>query len=39
VTKGRLERMMRTYVRNVFEFHRQKIYDVLTYDYTDWTLT
>jgi len=28
--------MMRTYVRNVFEFHRQKIYDVATYDYTDW---
>ena len=27
---------MRTYVRNVFEFHRQKIYDVMTYDYTDW---
>jgi len=27
---------MRTYVRNVFEFHRQKIYDVVTYDYTDW---
>ena len=27
---------MRTYVRNVFDFHRQKIYDVATYDYTDW---
>lgn len=27
---------MRTYVRNVFEFHRQKLYDVMTYDYTDW---
>ena len=36
LNKERLERIMRTYVRNVFEFHRQKIYDVLTYDYTDW---
>jgi len=36
VSKERLARIMRTYVRNVFEFHRQKIYDVMAYDYTDW---
>lgn len=36
VNEERLQRIMRTYVRNVFEFHRQKIYDVMTYDYADW---
>jgi len=29
-------RFLRTYVQNVFEFHRQKIYDILSYQYTDW---
>jgi len=37
VSKERLGRILRTYVRNVFDYHRQKIYDVLTYDYTDWS--
>ena len=36
MSKDRLGRIVRTYVRNVFEFHRQKILDVVTYDYTDW---
>ena len=36
MSKERLGRIVRTYVRNVFEFHRQKIYDVMRYDYTDW---
>jgi len=29
-------RLLRTYVQNVYTFHRQKIYDVLAYHYTDW---
>jgi len=29
-------RLLRTYVQNVYRFHRQKIYDVLAYHYTDW---
>jgi len=29
-------RLLRTYVQNVYMFHRQKIYDVLAYHYTDW---
>jgi len=29
-------RLLRTYVQNVYKYHRQKIYDVLAYHYTDW---
>ena len=29
-------RLLRTYVQNVYMYHRQKIYDVLAYHYTDW---
>ena len=29
-------RLLRTYVQNVYRYHRQKIYDVLAYHYTDW---
>ena len=29
-------RLLRTYVQNVYSYHRQKIYDVLAYHYTDW---
>jgi len=37
MSRERLERIVRTYVRNAFRFHRQKLYDVVTYDYTDWS--
>ena len=30
------QRFLRTYVQNVFRFHRQKIYDILAYHYRDW---
>jgi len=29
-------RILRTYVQNSYEFHRQKIYDVVSYHYNDW---
>jgi len=32
----RLRRVVRTYVQNVFSYHRQYIYNVLTHQYTDW---
>lgn len=32
----RTTRMVRTFVQNVFTYHRQNILDVLTHQYTDW---
>ncbi|XP_050389898.1 neuroligin-4, X-linked isoform X2 [Patella vulgata] len=40
ITKGisefRKSQMIRTYVQNVFKYHRQKIYEILDHHYTDW---
>jgi len=36
LTEDRFRRILRTYIRNVFDYHRQKLYDVFAYDYTDW---
>ena len=30
------EKMIRTLVRNVYQYHRQKIYEVLMHHYSDW---
>lgn len=36
LTEAQMRRMLRTFVRNVFNFHRQKIYDIIAYHYSDW---
>ena len=36
LTADRMHRMLRTYVQNVYYYHRQYIYDVLCHQYTDW---
>jgi len=33
---SRSSNVLRTYVHNVFRFHRQKIYDILAHNYHDW---
>lgn len=33
----RKTQIIRTYVQNVFRYHRQKIYEILDHQYTDWT--
>ena len=29
-------RMLRTYVRNMYQYHRQKIYEIIMHHYSDW---
>ncbi len=36
VTEHARERRLRTFVRNVYQYHRQKIYEVLMHHYSDW---
>ena len=36
VSHEQVERVIRTYVRNVYQFHRQKIYEILLHQYSDW---
>jgi neuroligin len=36
INDDRFRRVLRTYIRNVYDYHRQKLYDVFAYDYTDW---
>lgn len=36
LTADRMRQILRTYVQNVFHYHRQYIYDVLVHQYTDW---
>lgn len=36
VSSHKRDRMIRTYVRNVYQYHRQKIYEILLHHYTDW---
>nr|KAG5686521.1 hypothetical protein BaRGS_003431 [Batillaria attramentaria] len=37
VSDFRKTQIIRTYVQNVFRYHRQKIYEILDHHYTDWT--
>ena len=36
VPARRRDRIVRTYVRNVYQYHRQKIYEILMHHYNDW---
>ena len=36
MSKSRKEQIIRTYVSNVFKYHRQQIYDMLELQYTQW---
>ncbi|ELT99093.1 hypothetical protein CAPTEDRAFT_228965 [Capitella teleta] len=36
VSIDRLHQIVRTYVRNIYQWHRQKIYEILLHHYTDW---
>ncbi|KAK2156363.1 hypothetical protein LSH36_215g01038 [Paralvinella palmiformis] len=36
VPREQLRRILRTYVRNVYRYQRQKIYEILLYQYSDW---
>lgn len=36
VPTDRMRRMLRTYMQNVFDYHRQSILDILTHQYSDW---
>lgn len=36
VSGERLHQILRTYVRNLYQWHRQKIYEILLHHYTDW---
>jgi len=35
-TSTRFAAILRTYVQNVFQYHQQKIFDILTHNYNDW---
>ena len=39
ILPDRLQRVVRTFVRNVYEYHRQYIYDVLLYQYQQDSIT
>lgn len=36
ISEARKKQIIRTYVQNVFKYHRQKIYDILQHEYTQW---
>ena len=36
VPEHQRDKIIRTYVRNVYQYHRQKIYEILMHHYTDW---
>ena len=36
VSEHEQEKIVRTLVRNVYQYHRQKIYEVLMHHYSDW---
>jgi len=36
ISTGRLASLLRTYVRNVYSYHHQYIYDVILHQYQDW---
>lgn len=36
VTTDRMRRILRTYMQNVFDYHRQSILDILSHQYSDW---
>lgn len=37
LSEFRKTQILRTYVQNVFKYHRQKIYEILDHEYSDWT--
>ncbi|XP_022343472.2 neuroligin-4, Y-linked-like isoform X4 [Crassostrea virginica] len=37
VTDFRKKQILRTYVQNVYKYHRQKIFEILDHEYSDWT--
>ena len=37
LSNSRKSQILRTYVQNVFRYHRQKIYEILDHHYTDWS--
>ncbi|XP_070173495.1 neuroligin-4, X-linked-like [Littorina saxatilis] len=37
ISDFRKTQIIRTYVQNVFRYHRQKVYEILDHQYTDWT--
>lgn len=39
ISAERKSQIIRTYVQNVFRYHRQKIFEILDHHYTDWTGT
>lgn len=39
ISDFRKTQIIRSYVQNVFRYHRQKIYEILDHHYTDWTHT
>ncbi|XP_069103966.1 neuroligin-4, X-linked-like isoform X2 [Argopecten irradians] len=36
ISKERKKQIIRTYVQNLFKFHRQKIYEILDHQYSEW---
>ena len=36
VSEHKMQKMIRTYVRNMYQYHRQKIYEILLHHYSDW---
>lgn len=36
ISEARKSQIMRTYVQNVYKYNRQKIYDILEHEYTQW---
>lgn len=36
ISEEKREKMLRTYVHNRFQFHRQKVYEILDHHYTEW---
>ncbi|XP_061171369.1 neuroligin-2-like isoform X2 [Saccostrea echinata] len=37
ISEFRKTQILRTYVQNVFKYHRQKIFEILDHEYSDWT--
>ncbi|CAH1781719.1 unnamed protein product [Owenia fusiformis] len=36
ITESRKRKIVRTYIRNIYKYHKQKIYDILSHHYTDY---
>ncbi|XP_062567068.1 neuroligin-2-like isoform X3 [Saccostrea cucullata] len=37
ISEFRKTQILRTYVQNVYKYHRQKIFEILDHEYSDWT--